>query len=203
MDSSESAIKIENVWKVFGNTSTEALDVIQNQRISKNEALEKYNSVIGVSDVSFDVKQGEIFCVMGLSGSGKSTLVRHINRLLEPTSGKILINGQDVMTLDRDNLQEVTDKKNKLLETTSKKPLVVNKKILPSEKPSSPASFGGWPKAPRPMAPPLLGGERYTREKARGGRCLPGCSPVSSQDGPPNLGARLCPRFSGTTSRFS
>ena len=52
MDSSESAIKIENVWKVFGNTSTEALDAIQNQRISKNEALEKYNSVIGVSDVS-------------------------------------------------------------------------------------------------------------------------------------------------------
>ena len=43
------------------------------------------------------LKQGEIFCVMGLSGSGKSTLVRHINRLLEPTSGKILINGQDVM----------------------------------------------------------------------------------------------------------
>ena len=77
----------------------------------KNEALEKYNSVIGVSDVSFDVKQGEIFCVMGLSGSGKSTLVRHINRLLEPTSGKILINGQDVMTLDRDNLQELRNKK--------------------------------------------------------------------------------------------
>ena len=111
MDSSGSAIKIENVWKVFGNTSNEALDAIQNKKISKNEALEKYNSVIGVSDVSFDVKQGEIFCVMGLSGSGKSTLVRHINRLLEPTSGKILINGQDVMTLDRDNLQELRNKK--------------------------------------------------------------------------------------------
>ena len=111
MDSSGSAIKIENVWKVFGNTSPEALDAIQNQKISKTEALEKYNSVIGVSDVSFDVKQGEIFCVMGLSGSGKSTLVRHINRLLEPTSGKILINGQDVMTLDRDNLQELRNKK--------------------------------------------------------------------------------------------
>ena len=49
MDSSESAIKIENVWKVFGNTSSEALDAIQNQKISKTEALEKYNSVIGVS----------------------------------------------------------------------------------------------------------------------------------------------------------
>jgi glycine betaine/proline transport system ATP-binding protein len=111
MNSSESAIKIENVWKVFGNNSIEALDAIQNNKISKTEALEKYNSVIGVSDVSFDVKQGEIFCVMGLSGSGKSTLVRHINRLLEPTSGKILINGHDVMTFDRESLQELRNKK--------------------------------------------------------------------------------------------
>ena len=111
MDSSSSAIQIQNVWKVFGNTSKEALDAIQNKKISKTEALENYNSVIGVSDVSFEVKQGEIFCVMGLSGSGKSTLVRHINRLLEPTSGKILINGQDVMGLDRENLQELRNKK--------------------------------------------------------------------------------------------
>jgi glycine betaine/proline transport system ATP-binding protein len=111
MDSSSSAIQIQNVWKVFGNTSKEALDAIQNKKISKTAALENYNSVIGVSDVSFDVKQGEIFCVMGLSGSGKSTLVRHINRLLEPTSGKILINGQDVMALDRENLQELRNKK--------------------------------------------------------------------------------------------
>jgi len=111
MDSSSSAIKIENVWKVFGNTSKDALDAIQNQGISKTEALEEYNSVIGVSDVSFEVKQGEIFCVMGLSGSGKSTLVRHINRLLEPTSGKIYINGKDVMELDRENLQELRNKK--------------------------------------------------------------------------------------------
>jgi len=111
MDSSSSAIKIENVWKVFGNTSKDALDAIQNQGISKTEALEEYNSVIGVSDVSFDVKQGEIFCVMGLSGSGKSTLVRHINRLLEPTSGKILINGKDVMQLNREHLQELRNKK--------------------------------------------------------------------------------------------
>jgi len=111
MDSSSTAIKIQNVWKVFGNTSSEALDAIQNKGISKTEALEEYNSVIGVSDVSFDVNQGEIFCVMGLSGSGKSTLVRHINRLLEPTSGKILINDQDVMLLDRDHLQELRNKK--------------------------------------------------------------------------------------------
>jgi glycine betaine/proline transport system ATP-binding protein len=104
-------IQIKNVWKVFGNTSNEALDAIQNQRISKTEALEKFNSVIGVSDVSFDVNPGEIFCVMGLSGSGKSTLVRHINRLLEPTSGQILVNGQDVMGLEKEALQEFRNKK--------------------------------------------------------------------------------------------
>ena len=107
----EAAIQIQNVWKVFGNNSKEALDAIQNKKISKQEALEKYNSVIGVSDVSFDVKKGEIFCVMGLSGSGKSTLVRHINRLLEPTSGKIFINDQDVMEFDKENLQELRNKK--------------------------------------------------------------------------------------------
>jgi glycine betaine/proline transport system ATP-binding protein len=107
----EAAIQIQNVWKIFGNTSKEALDAIQNKKISKQEALEKYNSIIGVSDVSFDVKTGEIFCVMGLSGSGKSTLVRHINRLLEPTSGKILINSQDVMQFNKENLQELRNKK--------------------------------------------------------------------------------------------
>ena len=107
----EAAIQIQNVWKIFGNTSNDALDAIQNRKISKQEALEKYNSVIGVSDVSFDVNKGEIFCVMGLSGSGKSTLVRHINRLLDPTSGKILINNQDVMQFNKENLQELRNKK--------------------------------------------------------------------------------------------
>ncbi|QIZ20556.1 ATP-binding cassette domain-containing protein [Candidatus Pelagibacter giovannonii] len=107
----DSAIKIKNVWKIFGNNSKEALNAIQNEHISKQEALEKYNSVIGVSDVSFNVKKGEIFCVMGLSGSGKSTLVRHINRLLEPTSGQILINNEDVMKFDAKSLQDLRNKK--------------------------------------------------------------------------------------------
>ncbi len=104
MDSSSSAIKIENVWKVFGNTSKDALDAIQNQGISKTEALEKYNSVIGVSDVSFDVKQGEIFCVMGLSGSGKSTLVRCLSRLIEPTAGEVRIDDLDVTQMSSKEL---------------------------------------------------------------------------------------------------
>ena len=107
----DSAIEIKNVWKIFGNNSKEALNAIQNEHISKQEALEKYNSVIGVSDVSFNVKTGEIFCVMGLSGSGKSTLVRHINRLLEPTSGQILIDNEDIMKFDSKSLQDLRNKK--------------------------------------------------------------------------------------------
>ncbi len=106
-----SYIEIQNVSKIFGNTSKEAIEAITSKRVSKQEALEQYNSVIGVSDVSFDINPGEIFCVMGLSGSGKSTLVRHINRLLEPTMGKILIDGQDVMSLEKQDLQEFRNKK--------------------------------------------------------------------------------------------
>jgi len=110
-ENSGSFIEIQNITKVFGNNSPKALEAITKKNISKQDALEKFNSVIGVSDVSFDVNPGEIFCVMGLSGSGKSTLVRHINRLLEPTLGKILIDGQDVMALEKNQLQEFRNKK--------------------------------------------------------------------------------------------
>jgi len=93
------AIQINDVWKIFGDNAEDALADIKNNGLGKAEVLEKHNCVVGVADVSFDVDSGEIFCVMGLSGSGKSTLVRHINRLLEPTAGSIIVNGSDVMAL--------------------------------------------------------------------------------------------------------
>ncbi|MFT5218582.1 MAG: glycine betaine/proline transport system ATP-binding protein [Planctomycetota bacterium] len=95
----EFAIEVENVWKIFGDNAELAMQDIQQNGASKKEVHEKYDCVIGVADASFQVRKGEIFCVMGLSGSGKSTLVRHINRLLEPTAGRILVNGEDVMSL--------------------------------------------------------------------------------------------------------
>ena len=109
--SGESVIEISNVWKIFGTQADAALRAIQEEGLGKAEVLETYNAVVGVADVSFDVKKGEIFCVMGLSGSGKSTLVRHFNRLLEPTAGKIVIHGTDVMGLDPQNLMDFRNRK--------------------------------------------------------------------------------------------
>ena len=105
------SIEISGVWKIFGTDWEQALDDIRTNGISKKEALEKHNCVVGVADVSFSVRRGEIFCVMGLSGSGKSTLVRHINRLLEPSAGKIVVNGSDVMGLDPEALRHFRNEK--------------------------------------------------------------------------------------------
>ena len=109
--SGETFLKVSNVWKIFGDQAETALRAIQEEELSKAQVLETYNAVVGVADVSLDVKQGEIFCVMGLSGSGKSTLVRHFNRLLEPTAGKIVIHGVDVMALGQRELQEFRNRK--------------------------------------------------------------------------------------------
>jgi glycine betaine/proline transport system ATP-binding protein len=107
----EIAIEVENVWKVFGDNAEIALKAVRDGDLSKDQVLEEYNAVVGVADVSFNVRKGEIFCVMGLSGSGKSTLVRHFNRLLEPTAGKISIDGVDVMALGIRDLQEFRNRK--------------------------------------------------------------------------------------------
>ncbi len=91
-----SVVELEHVWKVFGDRADAAMAAIEKEGIGKPEALARFGAVVGVKDASFAVEEGEIFCLMGLSGSGKSTLVRHINRLIEPTAGKISILGEDV-----------------------------------------------------------------------------------------------------------
>ena len=102
---SDAVVEIENVWKVFGNRADEAMQAIRSQGLRKTDVLEQYDAVVGVKDASFKVKEGEIFCLMGLSGSGKSTLVRHINRLIEPTSGAIRILGEDIGAMKADALR--------------------------------------------------------------------------------------------------
>ena len=105
------AIEISGVWKIFGANWDEALNDVRANGISKKEVLAKFNCVVGVVDASFSVRRGEIFCVMGLSGSGKSTLVRHINRLLEPSAGRIIVDGSDVMGLDPEALRAFRNEK--------------------------------------------------------------------------------------------
>lgn len=104
-------IEISNVWKIFGVDPQAALHAIREEGLTKSQVLAKHHAVVGVADVSLSVNRGEIFCIMGLSGSGKSTLVRHFNRLLEPTAGKILVEGTDVMGLNTKDLQTFRNRK--------------------------------------------------------------------------------------------
>ena len=96
----------QNLWKVFGPHPESVLDVVNNGA-TKQEVLEQTGHVIAVKDVSFEVRENEIFVIMGLSGSGKSTLVRCINGLIEPTKGKVLIDGADIAQMSDAELQEL------------------------------------------------------------------------------------------------
>ncbi|MFW7432026.1 quaternary amine ABC transporter ATP-binding protein [Vagococcus carniphilus] len=99
-------VQVKHLTKVFGKKNQAALKMIQEQR-PKTEILEKTGTTVGVYDANFDVNEGEIFVIMGLSGSGKSTLIRLINRLIEPTSGDIYIDGKDIAKMDKEELREV------------------------------------------------------------------------------------------------
>lgn len=99
-------VSIRNLYKVFGVNPQRALDLLS-QGYTKDDILKETGLTVGVQDVSFDVDAGEIFVVMGLSGSGKSTLVRMINRLINPTLGKILIDGEDVVAADSAQLRRL------------------------------------------------------------------------------------------------
>jgi len=106
----EAKIKVQNVTKVFGKSPKQGLEMLNNG-MSKKDILEKTGMTIGVNRANFEVHPGEIFVIMGLSGSGKSTLVRMINRLIEPTTGQVLIDNQDIVKLNANELREVRRKK--------------------------------------------------------------------------------------------
>ncbi|HZG83197.1 MAG TPA: glycine betaine/L-proline ABC transporter ATP-binding protein [Brevibacillus sp.] len=103
-------IQVEKLTKVFGRQPQRALQALQ-QGKGKQEILKETGLTVGVNQASFEVQAGEIFVIMGLSGSGKSTLVRLLNRLIEPTDGHILIDGQDIVRMNTEELQEVRRKK--------------------------------------------------------------------------------------------
>ena len=99
-------LEVKHLTKIFGKRQKQALEMVQ-QAKSKTEILEKTGATVGVYDVNFEVQTGEIFVIMGLSGSGKSTLIRLLNRLIDPTSGDIYIDGQDVAKMNEEELRDV------------------------------------------------------------------------------------------------
>ena len=96
----------KNVWKIFGTYPNRTLENLD-RSLSRAEVQAQTGHVIGVNDVSFDIRKGETFVVMGLSGSGKSTLVRCISRLIEPTAGEIFIDGENIITYSKAQLTEL------------------------------------------------------------------------------------------------
>lgn len=108
MKTSDAAYEIScrNIWKIFG-PHPERLKKTLNPKLSRAEVLEQTGHVVAVKDVSFEVRKGETFVVMGLSGSGKSTLIRCISRLIEPTGGQVIIEGEDVTAMDEKQLREL------------------------------------------------------------------------------------------------
>jgi glycine betaine/proline transport system ATP-binding protein len=99
-------IELEGVWKIHGPNGAAAMADAR-AGATKADILQRHGAVLGIADASFAVMRGEVFCIMGLSGSGKSTLLRHINRLVEPTAGRIRVLGQDVLALDSRSLRRL------------------------------------------------------------------------------------------------
>ena len=95
-----------NLWKVFGNGSRDLIDSMD-PALSKEEVLARTGCVLAVRDVSFHVREGETFVIMGLSGSGKSTLVRCLSRLIEPTRGEVRIDGEDMLAMNKRQLRDI------------------------------------------------------------------------------------------------
>lgn len=103
-------LEVHNLTKIFGRKRKAALNLVK-QQVSKTEILKKTGATVGVYDANFKVKAGEIFVIMGLSGSGKSTLIRMLNRLINPTSGQIYIDGKDIAKMNEEELRQVRREK--------------------------------------------------------------------------------------------
>ncbi|WP_125567426.1 quaternary amine ABC transporter ATP-binding protein [Companilactobacillus insicii] len=103
-------VEVKNLTKIFGKHVGRAKELIK-QGKTKPEILKETGATVGVDQANFEINDGEIFVIMGLSGSGKSTMVRMINRLIEPTDGSVLIDGENLMKMDKKSLREVRRKK--------------------------------------------------------------------------------------------
>jgi glycine betaine/proline transport system ATP-binding protein len=105
MTGKRTLIEIKHLYKIFGGDPQAALKRVREEGLGKEELMEKTGHVLGLNDINTEVREGDITVMMGLSGSGKSTLIRHLNRLIEPTAGEILLDGEDVLSLSQEQLR--------------------------------------------------------------------------------------------------
>ena len=98
MGTNDILIKVNQLYKIFGDNASEALDLVK-KGVSKDDLLERSKCVLGLNNINLNIKKAKVQVVMGLSGSGKSTLIRHLNRLIEPRSSQILVNNEDILSL--------------------------------------------------------------------------------------------------------
>ncbi|NAO28833.1 glycine betaine/L-proline ABC transporter ATP-binding protein [Pseudomonas syringae pv. dysoxyli] len=110
IDTNEVLVDCQSVWKIFGQNAKAAMEAVVQKGLCKTQVLQDFSCVVGVSNVSLQVRRGEIFCIMGLSGSGKSTLIRLLNKLIAPSAGKVLVKGKDLSTLSPAQLRDVRAK---------------------------------------------------------------------------------------------
>ncbi len=108
--STEPKVSLRGLYKIFGANSQEALKFVKDG-LGKEDLLVQHQHVLGLQDINVDMHAGEITVVMGLSGSGKSTLIRHLNRLIDPTDGEIIVDGEDVMKLNEEDLRKLRQNK--------------------------------------------------------------------------------------------
>ena len=104
-DAGFDGIKIRHLYKIFGPDGAKHVEAVRNG-LSKAELNERFSHVLGLKDINIEMPSGSIQVIMGLSGSGKSTLIRHINRLIDPTAGEVLVNGVDVVKMNAADLRE-------------------------------------------------------------------------------------------------
>ena len=98
-------IRIKNLYKIFGDSPTTAMQHVRDGA-TKQGLLDDYQHVLGLKDINLNIPEKKIQVVMGLSGSGKSTLIRHINRLIEPTEGQVIVDDEDVLAMSQDDLRD-------------------------------------------------------------------------------------------------
>ncbi|MEH6833022.1 MULTISPECIES: quaternary amine ABC transporter ATP-binding protein [Falsihalocynthiibacter] len=110
MNEPEIKISIRNLYKIFGDDPEPALQHIIDG-MGKSELLEEHNHVLGLNDINIDVPAGKTTVIMGLSGSGKSTLIRHLNRLIEPTSGEVWVDGDNILEYNEKQMRHLRQHK--------------------------------------------------------------------------------------------